>query len=277
MINSSKVTHRFRSLSDPEPIRGPHPKDGHMWKVVSKIFDPESGGNFYAFSSENISEEEFAKRSMEKFPAVEAPYNPFYDLPVFKKLGYSFAPNSMILPDIRALNHRLEQDPKLRHIKITSSKGISGDLPFAEASIPGATLSDEGEFVHDHLAHILTRIHLEMNMNFSQKITQENIHGSIMIASALCKKALLKVKPGSKDDKFLQNIIVTLGSNADLFSAKADPTRLELFPQDFFYNWENPLWKKYFEKRLGKGSELSPSEKATFHERLLLLAGNQAI
>ena len=213
------------------------------------------------------------------------------DMGVFlQKLGYEIKYEVdgvyLNLPDRETLIARWgklrEASPELPPLNIASSKGIADDITFIEKYFTHvAILSDGGEFVHDHFAHVMSVLILMYSSwknNDSKQYQEERarsvklvatFYRKIMIAKREISEGTLKI-PNSqlvsvKDH--LEKVEAALSSLVDSIAAQNSYEMLQLHhegAENHFKNiWfeDSTGWNDYMKNRFGaeniNGAKLS--------------------
>lgn len=178
----------------------------------------------------------------------------------------------LYLPDKEALLARWEKlrqtSPELPPLKIASSVGIADDLSFIEAFFThDVLLSNDKEFVHDHIAHVIPMLSLQLTSNKgtnpSYKAERKRLEKMVLSRY----RRLLVVKKQLQDGKvtapknelqILQKDIrkceALLGGLVDLITNASDYKLTALYGNwhaDFMTLERGSLWKKIWKKRFG--------------------------
>ncbi|MDP1880042.1 MAG: hypothetical protein Q8K60_03780, partial [Parachlamydiaceae bacterium] len=137
--------------------------------------DLKSGGFFYYFELkkefQNLDDVELRKAeelvNEKLYPAIQLIFiynESIYE--IYTQLGYKLEYcDSFVLPDETIINYRYkemqQQNPDLPNLEIISTEDNLTDKLFIDLTKKGKILLSKGhQFIHDHTAHVITRIEL---------------------------------------------------------------------------------------------------------------------
>jgi hypothetical protein len=163
-----------------EKMKDMSAKSEGFYDCIDRTEDPVSGGFIYKFVVKKeflkLKDSKYDKHSAKQiyirkvqerlYPGTQLEPEEFEDIDIFPSmllpLGYAFSHEngvlSFTLPDQKVLMSRANQIyPDL--LNIVSTNGIADSKTFIQEFINGNTLlSDDKEFLHDHLIHVISKI-----------------------------------------------------------------------------------------------------------------------
>ncbi len=179
----------FQTMRKAEVLRSHILKGGPIFTLPehSTVYDfieahqyPE--GNAYTFREKDMTHEEYLSISIELFPAVvfnlerlDSMKERFPELwNVLKELGYDidFERKLVTVPDGPLLNAKAQslkaEYPGLSSFEAVEMVGIASDDAFLDLYDDGKNiLSEDVEFLHDHLAHLVPELLMRVQGNYS--------------------------------------------------------------------------------------------------------------
>lgn len=214
--------------------------------------------------------------NQKNFTFTEIEYDLIHKL---NKLGYSSETRNgsfyLTLPDrvtiLANWNTLKEIENDLPSLELASGDGIADDMEFVIAYLTSdALLSNNREFVHDSIAHVIPALSNKLSYPDFAKLVKQNIVKNISKSYRKIQLVKNKLEKGKipnlsiDEEKLLkENISVVttmLGIFTDYLSSVMDYNGLNNIPFDLnlgdFLNL-SPSWQNYLQKRYGK-EELKP-------------------
>lgn len=294
-IGSSSLSSASSSISI-EKSAAIAQRQGVLWKCEDRFAD--GPGYIYRFrirpeyDPSKGQEGQLYSKNMEIFPSVEFTpkmlshhINGVHYSEILQSLGYKYEEDSngyyLDLPDKEVLEARFENLRRIlphlnRPLKILSSDGIAGDMPYTKAYINGydALLSSGQEFGHDHI-HMITVIQLmiidpdyiEHRLASAEVVRKP--YKRIRATQKVIQKQL-QILPQEKRDyivKYLPKIEASLGVRVDLIWSSRMTSELINVTQEydlqygtenmkFLDQWDDPKYKQYGQRRFGDAVEI---------------------
>jgi hypothetical protein len=281
-------------------------KEGEFWQCIGRKPDQDRGyiyhyvlkeeyrlkfGKYQLFFFEpplDFKQKVLLKHE-EIFPALEPiPYTK--SLPIRNSamkphnLGYSFSESSLQLPDIEALESRLEKlwkkRPDLKPLQILSSEGVADDLSFIEAYLKYDVLLSTGkEFIHDHWFHVIPTIFMMLNcpQYFYERDRVREIISKVFYQILRAEEVIEKENLTELKSQ-LPKIKTAVGSVVDIIWAFFDEKSFkefnyESFVRRFLEILESGLYQKFSNKSFGE--KVGRASLTNTWNQITILAGKE--
>lgn len=222
-------------------IKGKSQKDPGFYKLIEE--NHLEDGTQYIFLSIDIDPEGIMELILEIYPAIVNPIDIVAsdmkekntdEMEALRQLGYEFDFDKDIiaLPDCNLLNancRRIEEKyPGLKSFKVVSSEGVSEDLEFIKKFTEGKyILSNDIEFTHDHLIHLIPEIllRIQSDKNFSYEDVSFSREGMKEIVKQFLNFRKItedQIEKLSKDIELKKYVLLDLKQITTIFSIIID-------------------------------------------------------
>jgi len=239
-------------------------KDEWIPKLVGEKYEKELQGIFSSAQDAEDAQrawiESNKKQVIEDFTTLDLWYRKML---MVRQFGYECHRTEegvyLIIPDREALEARWnkirQEHPELPELGILPQSGIADDRSFIKAFFSHhRVLSEDKEFIHDQIFHIISLLNLIVEPLFKQYILKKR--EKIAQFQQRIQHVMEQIEniPPAQAKEIKQHIELleaSLSAYMDVFNTNNTFDFSDIGMSDLLEVWENPLWVQYFKNRFG--------------------------